>query len=242
MINNYLLIGSASSGNPAVKVAILKSSFFNSLIAKLSNQKDLKLNLKTIYAISSVIRQFPLAQKQFIIDQQGLKLFKQFFNDSLIEMNRSSKNLTNLIKIQTKIISLLSDLKEEHRFTAVELLNLKKSNITQLNELSNLEEKMKQYNQVSLEQRFVEEGFCLILPKNLNSSSYDVKERTLKGMYSFRGECKDQFKDQLIDLLKIKDELNSRIEKDRFTNPNDSDDYYLNLIELTKKLIDYLGI
>ena len=50
------VIGSASSSNPPVKIAILKSGLFDRLIIKLAEENDLKLNLKTVYALSSLLR------------------------------------------------------------------------------------------------------------------------------------------------------------------------------------------
>lgn len=223
-----LVIGSASSGNPPVKVAIIGSGLFENLIRKLDNDKDLKLNLKTIYAISSIIRQFPFGQKQFI-EQDGLKIFKKFFDNS-----NDSKSI---VKIQTKIISLLSDLKEEHQFTADELESLKGMNSSTK---SSLEEKLKQYNQVNLDQNFMKEGYCLVLPKNLNNTNYDIQEKVLKSMNSFRSVCKDDFKKHMSDLIKIKQNLDQKIEKDKLNH--DGDDYYQNLVQLTQNLIDYLNI
>lgn len=239
-----LVLGSSSSSNPPVKVAILKSGLFDSLISKLSSQEDLKLNLKTIYAISAIVRQFPFAQKQ-LIEQDGLKILKRFFES---DRNSSSpvnglvlSNTTNLVKIQTKIISLLSDLKEEHEFTADELIALRKSNSTgRTKELSGLEEKMKQYNEVDLEQNFVREGYCLILPKNLNNSTLDVREKVLKSMYSFRSACKGDFKRlHLLDLMRIREDLRLMAEKEK---SDSDDDYYPNLIQLIQNLIDYLNL
>lgn len=247
-----LVLGSSSSSNPPVKIAIIKSGLFDSLIAKLSSQDDLRLNLRTFYAVSAIVRQFPFAQKQFI-EQDGLKILKRFFEPDRNSSNAVVNGLvvsnsTDLVKIQTKIISLLSDLKEEHEFTADELHALRKPNSTaRSKELSNVEEKMKQYNAVDLEKNFIAEGYCLILPKNLNNSTLDVREKVLKSMYSFRSACKGDFKRlYLPDLLRIREELRRTAEKERETNDsetNDSDDdYYQNLTQLTQNLIDYLNL
>lgn len=230
-----VVLGSAASGNPTVKVAIIKVGLFDDLITKLAEEKDLKLSLKTIFAISSILRQFPYAQQQFV-EKNGLTIFKQFFNDS--STNLKNSNTTNLTKMQTKIISLLSDLMDEYKFTFDEFNAL--SNTTgQSNELNNLEEKMKQYNQVALEQHFLKEGFCLIIPRNLNSTSYDVKEKVLKSMYSFRSVCKDDFKPHLDNLIRIRQELEQKIANDKLNEESD-DDYYQNLVKLTQTLIDSL--
>lgn len=242
-----LVLGSSSSSNPPVKIAIIKSGLFDSLIAKLSSQDDLRLNLRTFYAVSAIVRQFPFAQKQFI-EQDGLKILKRFFEPDRNSSNAVVNGLvvsnsTDLVKIQTKIISLLSDLNEEHEFTADELIALRKPNSTSRSkELSNVEEKMKQYNAVDLEKNFIAEGYCLILPKNLNNSTLDVREKVLKSMYSFRSACKGDFKRlYLPDLLRIREELRRTAEKERETNDSD-DDYYQNLTQLTQNLIDYLNL
>lgn len=193
------------------------------------------MNLKTVYAISSTVRLFPHAQKQ-LIEQNGLKIFKKFF-----ESYPNGQNTTDQIKIQIKIISLLSDLIDEHKFTSEELVNLRKANSTVPNELKNLEQKMNQYEQVNLEKSFLNEGFCLILPKNLNNSSYDVKEKILKSMYSFKLTCKNTFKKDYLDkLIIIKQELISKVEKDKLNGESDHE-YFQNLIQLTQNLIDYLN-
>lgn len=241
-----LVLGSSSSSNPPVKIAIIKSGLFDSLIAKLSSHDDLRLNLKTFYAVSAIVRQFPFAQKQFI-EQDGLKILKRFFESSRNSSNPVVNGLvvsnsTDLVKIQTKIISLLSDLKEEHEFTTDELIALRKPNSTaRSKELNALEEKMKQYNAVDLERHFTSEGYCLILPLNLNNSTLDVREKVLKSMYSFRSACKGDFKRlHLPDLLRIREELRATAEKE--TQNSDSDDYYQNLAQLTQNLIDYLNL
>lgn len=238
-----IVIGSAASSHPQVKVAIIKSGLFDNLIIKLNTEKDLKLNLKTVFALSSILRQFPFSQQKFI-EKDGLKIMrKKFFIDDSTDSEKDNKTNSILIKIQTKIISLLSDLIDEYRFVVDEMNLLNKKNETaKSNEYKNLEEKMKQYNMVNLEQNFVNEGFCSIIPRNLTTNkSADVQEKVLKSMYSFRSVCKTDFKMYLTELVKIKHEFQQKIINDKQNDETDDDDYYQNLIQITQNLIDYLN-
>lgn len=165
-------------------------------------------NLVSRYAISSIIRHFPLAQKDFI-NHGGMTAFADTF------LTGSSDSL----KLQLKIVTLLGDIIQEKDMAAQRLEDFTKGELSEsTNEADKaiLAEKLRQYESAGVEKVLVEQNFCRLLPRLLTSirnvddkqarsedasfiqgrplrEEHDVVEKVLQAMLILARSCRNDF-------------------------------------------------
>lgn len=139
------------------------------------------LSLQTVlffrYAISSIIRHFPLAQKEFI-NHGGMTAFADIF------LTGSADSL----KLQLKIVTLLGDIILEKEMAAQRLKDFTRSELSEnANEAEKamLVEKLRQYEAAGIEKVLVEQNFCRLLPRLLTSIGNVDDKQTRREDLSF---------------------------------------------------------
>lgn len=147
------------------------------LIRLVSFDPSPEVRARALYAISGLVRNFPLAQKS-LVDNGGLTAFHTVFET----------DSADLTKLQLKIITLVSDLMNERLAVVAQIQIDGSNNITA--------EKKKQYDAAGVEKVLVEQGFCLLIPRLLTyneSGEHDVVEKVLQAMISLSTHCQNQF-------------------------------------------------
>ena len=161
--------------------------------------------------MSSVVRNFPLAQKK-LVDSGGISAFAAvFLTDS-----------ADLLKLQLKIITLLSDIITERITAAHQLKKADKEADNNSTETATAEarkllaQKVQQYEASGLETVLVEQGFCGLFPRLLTQlrgedkltkredlssfqgrplrEEHDVVEKVIQAMLSVSKPCRNQFR------------------------------------------------
>ncbi|XP_046567188.1 LOW QUALITY PROTEIN: nucleotide exchange factor SIL1-like [Haliotis rubra] len=94
-----LVLGSALQSNPKVQISAIEHGAMHQLIKMLSTTSSTTLQKKTLFALSSLARHFPYAQKKFL-ELGGLAALKRLFDDSSMDAQ----------KLQIKALTFLSDL------------------------------------------------------------------------------------------------------------------------------------
>uniref|UniRef100_A0A2H8TXF8 Nucleotide exchange factor SIL1 n=1 Tax=Melanaphis sacchari TaxID=742174 RepID=A0A2H8TXF8_9HEMI len=149
-----LLLGSAASNNQKVQIASLESDILPLLLKHIDNEFTFSVQKNCIYALSSVTRRFPLAQKQ-LIDNNGIQIFMSVFKMPVSEFNS---------KLKLKITQLLEDL-------TIEIEDAKLTYEEETNKQLSIEaaERVRQYNDVHLKNKLVENGWyvCRTIHANL---------------------------------------------------------------------------
>lgn len=161
------------------------------------------------YAISNIVRNFPLAQKA-LVQHGGMTAFADIFlTDS-----------ANLIKLQLKIVTLLGDIILEKDMAAQRLRDHQTDESSESTssdaEKDMLVEKLRQYEAAGVEKVLVEQSFCRLLPRLLKSirkeddkqtrredmssvqgrpfrEEHDVVEKVLQAMLILTRSCKTEF-------------------------------------------------
>ena len=82
-----------------VQISALEAGSVPLLICLVALDSSSQVQSRALYALSSIIRHFPVAQKSFF-DEGGVSAFSQLFQT----------NSNNSQKLQLKIITLLSDI------------------------------------------------------------------------------------------------------------------------------------
>lgn len=162
------VIGSAVQSNPKAQIKSLEAGVLPQLIRLLSTETDDKVRPRILYAVSSLIRHFPYAQKRFL-DLGGLAAIKSMFP--------SNKDFSI---IQVKVITLLHDLVLEKDMALAE-------------DAENTE-KMKQYQIVHMREAVGEQGLCQWLPRLLQAPDHDSREKVLQAMLTLRSTCDEDIR------------------------------------------------
>lgn len=195
-------IGSACQSNPRVQLAALETGSLPRLIRLVAFDSTIEVRSRAIYAISSIIRHFPEAQKAFL-HHGGISAFAQIFLTDSADFQ----------KLQLKVVTLLSDLIKEKNivqqmykvtgegvccyFYLVESLMvfLYFSNVESRSEAQKHIDKRQQYDDINVEKVLVEQGFCTFLPRLLSTDAneHDVVEKVIQAMLLVSQHCRNQF-------------------------------------------------
>ncbi|GLG99718.1 Nucleotide exchange factor SIL1 [Gryllus bimaculatus] len=140
------LLGSAAQSNVKVQIAALENGAIFSLLRAVSLDSDSVVRIRSLYALSCLIRNFPAAQARFV-KEGGLSVLAQLFD-------KEQENH----KMQIKVITLLYDLLIERQDT----IKLFSGYTPVIKE--ELEMKMKQYKEVGLEKSLLDQGWCSKIP------------------------------------------------------------------------------
>ena len=212
-------LGSAMQGNPQVQIAVLESGVLQTFLRILMLDSSEKVQLRVIYAISCLVRQFPLAQK-ILIQGGGLTVLASMF-----------KNVNNhYIKLNVKIITLLNDLLLEQQLAVKHAVKNDKIS----------DERLRQYNSFNLNESLILEGFCKLIPKLLESPDTDVREKVITAMMSFHFICANQFKSSLTTLNKISSQIKDLAQEETSQEFN-SDSYLTSLQQNVASLISMIN-
>ena len=212
-------LGSAMQGNPQVQIAVLESGVLQTFLRILMLNSSEKVQLRVIYAISCLVRQFPLAQK-ILIESGGLTVLASMF-----------KNVNNhYIKLNVKIITLLNDLLLEQQLAVKHAVKNDKIS----------EERLRQYNSFNLNESLILEGFCKLIPKLLESPDTDVREKVITAMISFHEICANQFRSSLTMLNKISSQIKDLAQEETSQEFN-SDSYFTSLQQNVASLISMIN-
>ena len=217
LINNFWFVGSACQSNLQVQISALEVGAVPLLIRLVALDSSKQVQARALYALSSIIRHFPYAQKAFF-DEGGISAFSQLFQTDSSELQ----------KLQLKIITLLSDIITEKSMLAQHLqeqqdslplsgnlkwdlsrtwafvilwlisIILKELSPEDALERRNSETKLSQYNSFDTEKIIVEQGFCNLIPRlltqlKMDDDDHDVVEKVIQAMLPLRPHCQKDF-------------------------------------------------
>ena len=131
------------------------------------------------YAISSLIRNFPIAQKA-LVQQGGMTSFAEIFQT----------DSSDLVKLQLKIVTLLSDIILEKDMASENLQEILKDDASMSNNATERDmfiEKLRQYEAANVEKSLVEQGFCRLVPRLLTKLRKEDKQTRREDLSSVQG-------------------------------------------------------
>ncbi|KAJ7341531.1 hypothetical protein JRQ81_005739 [Phrynocephalus forsythii] len=159
------VLGSALSSNPRVQVAAIEGGALQKLLVILATDPSLAVKKKALFALSSMLRNFPYAQKQFL-KLGGLQVLRDLCTGN------------GMAALHVRIVTLLYDLIVE------KLLQTDSDQI---------HERLEQYKQVNLIPAVVEQGWCAIVPGLLKAPEHDTREKVLKTVQVLLAFCRDSY-------------------------------------------------
>lgn len=208
-------LGSAMQGNPPVQIAVYETNILQQLLRILIYDITDEVQSKVLYALSCLLRQFPLAQ-QYFTDNGGLIALAELFKQTKLHS----------LKLQLKAVTLLHDLITEQQQAKQYASNDKQ-----------YKEKLQQYNNFNLQDGLVQHGFCDLIPKLLLSPDYDTQEKVLNAMIAIVHLCKYQFKEHLEILQNLSNSYQElSLEESRISEESD-DLYFSSLYNVVQNLL-----
>ncbi|XP_075457743.1 nucleotide exchange factor SIL1 isoform X2 [Ascaphus truei] len=214
--HSAFVIGSALASNPRVQIKAFEGGALQKLLVILATEQPISVKKKALFALSSMLRQFPYAQQQFL-KLGGLQLLKNVFREKHAE------------SLYIRVITLIYDM-------IVEKILIYKGNNSDQNK-----EKIQQYNQINLLSAIKERGWCTIISNLLELPENDAREKVLKTVSLLITSCRDQFREDqnLHNILNgLRNEYKDLVVDEQ--NSGEKDGYFSELLKLINDIVDQL--
>lgn len=214
--SSAFVLGSALASNPSVQVKAVESGALQTLLTILATTQHFSVQKKVLFAVASLLRNFPFAQHHFL-SRGGLQVLSEVF---LGDQNGS---------LRTRIVTLLHDMISEK-----ELIS-KSGPDTTLD--SSHEERLRQYSRLSWDRELVEKNWCSLVPQLLQSSEHDFREKALRALLAMAPVCLGQYRTDtslISSLITLKDHYNEILHKERMLGEETG--YFGEIVELIDNL------
>ncbi|XP_076012376.1 nucleotide exchange factor SIL1 [Genypterus blacodes] len=210
------VLGSALSSNPLVQVKAVEAGALQSLLTLLATSQPLNVKKKVLFAVASLLRHFPYAQRHFL-SHGGLQVLEVLF--------RTDSNG----KFRSRIVTMLYDMISEKELISQAGIDQSQDTATQ--------ERLRQYSKVSIQEELLEKGWCNLVPQLLEASEHDHREKALRALLAMAPICLDQYrsnKSLLDSLFSLKDQYQEMVDTERLQG--EESDYFAEMIEFINSL------
>ncbi|XP_055080585.1 nucleotide exchange factor SIL1 isoform X2 [Periophthalmus magnuspinnatus] len=211
--NSAFVLGSALSSNPTVQVKAVESGALQALLTLLATTEHFPVQKKVLFAVASLLRNFPFAQQHFL-SNGGLQVMSGVFQG---DRNGS---------LRTRIVTLLYDLiSEKISKTSLDFMD------------PSHEERVRQYSRVTLDKELVETNWCSLVPQLLGSSEHDYREKALQTLIVMAPMCLEQYRTDgslLTSLISLKTLYEEMVNKEKTVEKET--EYFVEIVELIDNL------
>ncbi|XP_041653618.1 nucleotide exchange factor SIL1 isoform X2 [Cheilinus undulatus] len=214
--SSAFVLGSALSSNPAVQVKAVESGALQTLLTTLVTAEPLHVKKKVLFAVASLLRHFPYAQRHFL-SHGGLQVLSELF--------RADRGGV----LRTRIVTMLYDMISEKEL-------ISQAGLDSVLDASH-EERVRQYSQVSLQGELLEKGWCGLVPQLLESTEHDYREKALRALLAMSPVCLDQYRlDSFLlgSLLSLRDQYQEMIKSEMILGEENG--YFVEIVELIDAL------
>lgn len=169
------LLGSLTQNNAKVQIHALEQGCIETILRILQDNSDNSVKNKAVFAISCILRKFPLAQYEFI-QRGGLEIISRQFD-------------LQDTKLQLKLATFITDLLQEHEEATKDTKN------------PDFLTKVEQYTRINLRGRLGSINWCQNLNNLLFSVlivdryDHDAIEKTLTSIFYVADSCGSSLKD-----------------------------------------------
>lgn len=200
--NTFVFFVSQSFRNPQVQLKGLHLGFVQSLIRLIHDENDEQMKIRLIYPLSTLLRNFPQGQKQFL-DYGGAETMK-----NLLDSNQSSNQLAirTMTLMNDLIVEKVKKSKVRSFFLTWRFLFQRQATVG----------RKIAYENLRLFDELVERGWCSALVNRLellDLKSFDFVEKILDAFVSFRDECRKDF-EKVRPIFNEIDEIYSKLNVD----------------------------
>ncbi|XP_060905075.1 nucleotide exchange factor SIL1 [Labrus mixtus] len=214
--SSAFVLGSALSSNPTVQVKAVENGALQTLLTTLATAQPIHVKKKVLFAVASLLRHFPYAQRHFL-SHGGLQVLSELFR------------VDGGGVLRTRIVTMLYDMISEKEMISQAGLDLA------LDTAHN--ERVRQYSQVSLQGELLEEGWCGLVPQLLESTEHDYREKALRALLAMSPVCLDQYRSDsslLGLLLSLRDQYQEMVQSEMILGEENG--YFSEIIDLIDAL------
>ncbi|KAK5897570.1 hypothetical protein CesoFtcFv8_010621 [Champsocephalus esox] len=186
------------------------------LLTMLATDQPLWVKKKVLFAVASLLRNFPFAQRHFL-SRGGLQVLSELF--------RGDRGGV----LRTRIVTMLYDMISEKELISQAGLDpgLHASH----------QELLRQYSLVSLREGLLEEGWCSLIPELLDSTEHDFREKALRAMLALAPVCVDQYRSHRslkASLLRLREQYQDMIQSQMILG--EENEYFEEMMDLINAL------
>ncbi|XP_076434943.1 nucleotide exchange factor SIL1-like isoform X1 [Babylonia areolata] len=217
-----LALGSALQSNPKVQIAAIENGAMHEVLRLVAFDQSMTVRKRAMYALSTMVRHFPFAQKHFL-KLGGLSVLGKLFENKLTE------------KLQVRAVTLLADLIKEKELHSVH------SDAAD----SAQEERLRQYGEINLQEAMVESGWCSLISSLLVIPEHDSREKVLVAMDTVLPACEMFFQSSVPMLRNLQEEYKELVREEQEESRDgevEGDGFYQSLVGRVERLIDMLNI
>ncbi|XP_054453638.1 nucleotide exchange factor SIL1 [Anoplopoma fimbria] len=214
--SSAFVLGSAVSSNPEVQVKAVECGALQTLLTILATAQPIRVKKKVLFALASLLRNFPYAQRHFL-SHGGLQVLSELF--------RADGGGV----LRTRIVTMLYDMISEKELISQAGLDLVLD--------ASHEERVRQYSEVSLQGELLEKGWCNLVPQLLESTEHDYREKALRALLAMAPMCLDQYRSHsslLGSLLSLRDQYQEMVQSEMIVGEENG--YYAEIVELINAL------
>nr|XP_023025666.1 nucleotide exchange factor SIL1 [Leptinotarsa decemlineata] len=215
------LFGSLVQNNAKVQIHALETGSIPIILRTLNLESSSQVKSRGVFALSCLLRRFPLAQFHFI-QNGGLFIVTKLLTEEYP------------LKIQVKLVTLMNDLLLEN------LHALKGTSEENRNIL------IGQYKLVNLENLLLEQNWCKFLNKLLvtivttDPENHDIIDKCLTSMHTIAKKCIGSFHEEL--LLKLKKRYEILSKENLEESGSDNSDFFSNIYKLCSEILHLVNI
>ncbi|XP_045887615.1 nucleotide exchange factor SIL1 [Micropterus dolomieu] len=214
--SSAFVLGSALASNPVVQVKAVESGALQMLLTTLATAQPFQVKKKVLFAVASLLRHFPYAQRHFL-SHGGLQVLSELF--------RADGGGV----LRTRIVTMLYDMISEKELISQAGLDLVLD--------ASHEERVRQYSMVSLQEELLEKGWCSLVPQLLESTEHDYREKALRALLAMAPVCLEQYRSDsslLGSLLSLRDQYQDMAQSEMIIG--DENSYFAEIVELIDAL------
>ncbi|XP_035524599.1 nucleotide exchange factor SIL1 [Morone saxatilis] len=214
--SSAFVLGSAAASNPAVQVKAVESGALQTLLTILATTQPLRVKKKVLFAVASLLRHFPYAQRHFL-SHGGLQVLSELF--------RADGGGV----LRTRIVTMLNDMISEKEL-------ISQAGLDPALDASH-QERVRQYSKVSLQGELLEKGWCSLVPQLLESTEHDYREKALRALLAMAPVCADQYRSDgslLGSLLSLRDQYQEMVQSEMIVGEENG--YFAEIVELIDAL------
>ncbi|XP_051170498.1 nucleotide exchange factor SIL1 [Leptopilina boulardi] len=216
------LLGATAQSNPKVQAKIMETDFIQKLLHLLLTTDNIEIKSRCLFAISSLIRQFPIAQKVFF-DHGGLEVFAKLLDG-------------NQLQPQIKIMNLVNDLLIERK------------NIIEFNDDEIRRQRIKAYSSTNFEKKLLMHDYCLelinfstkvfrnIITGNFIDQANELIQTIVESIITLNSVCEIEFVKVRNTLLPLINSVLNIYKKRSLINENEDEKFEDDLILIFEKL------
>lgn len=214
--SSAFVLGSALASNPMVQVKAVENGALQTLLTTLATTEPLHVKKKVLFAMASLLRNFPYAQRHFL-SHGGLQVLSDLF-----KTDRGGV-------LRTRIVTMLCDMISEKEL-------ISQTGLDSVLDPSH-DERVRQYSEVSLQGELLEEGWCGLVPELLESTEHDYREKALRALLAMSPVCLDQYRSDsslLGALVSLRDQYEEMVQSEMILGEENS--YFSEIVELIDAL------